>query len=93
MACEKRVIRGRRLRVDTTVVETDIHYSTDSSLLGDGVWVLTRTMTHIAKIAGRAGTKLRDRTRAVGYQVRQIVRTKPQPCGAAARGAAQGLLS
>ncbi len=27
---------GRRLRVDTTVVETNVHYPTDSSLLGDG---------------------------------------------------------
>jgi transposase, IS5 family len=74
IACEKRIVRGRRLRVDTTVVETDIHYPTDSSLLGDGVRVLTRTMQRITKIAGRAGTKLRDRTRAVGYQVRQIAR-------------------
>jgi IS5 family transposase len=74
IACEKRIVRGRRLRVDTTVVETDIHYPTDSSLLGDGVRVLTRTMQRIARIAGRAGTRLRDRTRAVGYQVRQIGR-------------------
>jgi len=74
IACEKRIVRGRRLRVDTTVVETDIHYPTDSSLLGDGVRVLTRTMQRITKIAGRAGTKLCDRTRAVGYQVRQIAR-------------------
>jgi len=74
IACEKRVVRGRRLRVDTTVVETDIHYPTDSSLLGDGVRVLTRTMKRIAEVAGRAGTRLRDRTRAVGYQVRQIAR-------------------
>jgi len=74
IACEKRIVRGRRLRVDTTVVETDIHYPTDSSLLGDGVRVLTRTMQRIAQIAGRAGTQLRDRTRAVGYQVRQIAR-------------------
>jgi IS5 family transposase len=56
------------------VVETDIHYPTDSSLLGDGVRVLTRTMKRMARIAGRAGTRLRDRTRAVGYQVRQIAR-------------------
>ena len=74
IACEKRIVRGRRLRVDTTVVETDVHYPTDSSLLGDGVRVLTRTMQRIAKIAGRAGVKLRDRTRAVSYQVRQIAR-------------------
>jgi IS5 family transposase len=75
MACEKRIIRGRRLRLDTTVVETDIHYPTDSSLLGDGVRVLTRAMRRIAEIAGRAGARLRDRTRAVGYQVRQIARS------------------
>lgn len=74
IACEKRVVRGRRLRLDTTVVETDIHYPTDSSLLGDGVRVLTRAMKRIAKIAGRAGTRLRDRTRTVGYRVLEIAR-------------------
>jgi IS5 family transposase len=75
IACEKQIVRGRRLRLDTTVVETDIHYPTDSSLLGDGVRVLTRTMKRIAQIAGRAGTRLRDRTRAVGHQVRLIGRS------------------
>src|SRR5439155_9710280 len=69
IARNQRVAEGRRMRVDTTVVETDIHYPTDSSLLGDEVRVLTRTMKRIAKITGRAGTRLRDRTRAVGYQV------------------------
>jgi transposase, IS5 family len=74
IACEKQIVRSRRMRLDTTVVETDIHYPTDSSLLGDGVRVLTRTMKRIIEIAGRAGTRLRDRTRAVSYQVRQIGR-------------------
>ena len=40
------------MRVDTTVVETNIHYPTDSTLLGDGVRVLTRTMKKITTIAG-----------------------------------------
>ncbi len=74
IAREKQIIRGRRLRLDTTVVETDIHYPTDSSLLGDGVRVLTRSMQRIAKLAGRAGTKLRDRTRTVRYRVMEIAR-------------------
>jgi transposase, IS5 family len=74
IACQKQVIRGRRLRLDTTVVETDIHYPTDSSLLGDGVRVLTRTMKRIAQIAGRAGTRLRDRTRTVRYRMLEIAR-------------------
>jgi IS5 family transposase len=36
IACAERVVQGRRMRIDTTVVETNIHYPTDSSLLGDG---------------------------------------------------------
>jgi len=42
LAQEKGAIKGRKMRVDTTVVETNIHYPTDSSLLGDGARVLTR---------------------------------------------------
>src|ERR1700674_5150559 len=40
IAQENKIATGRKMRVDTTVVETDIHYPTDSSLLGDGVRVL-----------------------------------------------------
>jgi Transposase domain (DUF772) len=36
IAREHRVAAGRRMRVDTTVVETNIHYPTDSNLLSDG---------------------------------------------------------
>ena len=55
IACEKQIVHGRRLRVDTTVVETDIHYPTDSSLLGDGVRVLTRTMKRIPRSPAAQG--------------------------------------
>src|SRR6266478_3348885 len=47
------LIRGRRLRVDTTVVETNIHYPTDSTLLADGVRVLTRTVLRDAEAVVR----------------------------------------
>jgi transglutaminase-like putative cysteine protease len=52
IARDHRVAEGRRMRLDTTVVETNIHYPTDSSLLGDGVRVLTRKMKKITGIAG-----------------------------------------
>ena len=74
IARDKGVTDGRRMRVDTTVVETNIHYPTDSSLLGDGVRVLTRTMKKITKIAGKAGAKLRDRSRSVKLRVLDIAR-------------------
>src|SRR4030081_3563908 len=50
IAQERGVISGRKMRVDTTVVEADIHYPTDASLLGDGVRVLTRAMKRIAEL-------------------------------------------
>jgi IS5 family transposase len=74
IAQENKIVRGRRLRVDTTVVETDIHHPTDSSLLGDGVRVLTRTMKQITALVGAAGTRLRDRTRSVRYRLLEIGR-------------------
>jgi IS5 family transposase len=55
IAQEKKVIQGRKLRVDTTVVETNIHYPTDSTLIGDGVRVLTRVMKKVIAVAGKVG--------------------------------------
>jgi IS5 family transposase len=74
IAKEKGVVKGRKMRVDTTVVETNIHYPTDSSLLGDGVRVLTRIMKKITAIAGVVGTTLRDRSRSVKLRVLDIAR-------------------
>ncbi|MGH8631324.1 MAG: ISNCY family transposase [Burkholderiales bacterium] len=74
MARQKKVVPGRKMRVDTTVVETNIHYPTDSSLLGDGARVLTRTMKKITAITGAVGTRLRDRMRSVGHRVIEIAR-------------------
>ncbi len=65
LAQERGVIKGRKMRVDTTVVETNIHYPTDSGLLGDGARVLTRTMKKIEQQVGKLRRKVRDRTRSV----------------------------
>ena len=74
VARECGVVEGRRMRVDTTVVETNIHYPTDASLLGDGVRVLTRTMKKITELAGAVGTVLRDRSRSTRRCLIQIGR-------------------
>lgn len=67
-------IQGRRARVDTTVVETNIHYPTDSTLLLDGMRVLTRTMQRIVAATGTVGPRIRDRLRAANRRVRDIGR-------------------
>jgi transposase, IS5 family len=69
IAQKEGVIQGRKLRVDTTVVETNIHYPTDSSLLGDGARVLTRTMKKIETQAGQLKRKVRNRTRSISKRV------------------------
>ena len=74
IARDRGIVEGRRMRVDTTVVETNVHYPTDSSLLGDGVRVLIRTMKSVTKIVGDSGTKLRDRSRSVKLRVLDIAR-------------------
>src|SRR5581483_2518007 len=73
LAQAKGVVQGRKMRVDTTVVETNVHYPTDSTLLGDGARVLTRTMKKVAaQKRGGLKTKLRDRMRTVRRRVLEI---------------------
>jgi IS5 family transposase len=74
LAQDKGIIAGRRMRVDTTVVETNIHHPTDSTLLGDGVRVLIRTMKKITEIVGAVGARLRDRGRSVKLRLFEIAR-------------------
>ncbi len=75
IAQDNGLVTGRRMRLDTTVVETNIHHPTDSTLLGDGVRVLTRAMRKITAIAGAAGAVLRDRSRSVKFRLLEIART------------------
>ncbi len=77
MARRRRVVRGLRMRVDTTVVETNIHYPTDSSLLGDGIRVLQRGVRKLGELVG--GLKLRDRTRSVRRKMFEIARLSRRP--------------
>ena len=74
LAQETGVTAGPGMRVDTTVVETNIHYPSDSSLLGDRVRVLTRIMKKITDVAGAVGTKLRHGSRSVKLRLLEIGR-------------------
>lgn len=49
LARSLKVTRGRKLRVDSMVVETNVHHPTDSALLGDGVRVLSRLLRRAKK--------------------------------------------
>jgi transposase, IS5 family len=74
LAIAHRVTAGRRLRIDTTVVETPVHYPSDSTLLRDGVRVLTRTMVRAGQVLGGAAARIRNRLRSVGRRCLAIAR-------------------
>src|SRR5215208_7421301 len=58
LARSLKVTRGRKLRVDSMVVETNIHHPTDSALLGDGVRVISRLLRRAKKVLGEDATRL-----------------------------------
>src|SRR6476469_156925 len=62
------VTHGRRFRIDTTVVETNVHYPTDSTLLQDSVRALTRTMHHGCAALGEPASRIRNRLRSVAHR-------------------------
>jgi IS5 family transposase len=77
LARASKVTRGRKLRTDGTVVETTVHYPTDSSLLGDGVRVLSRTLKKarqtLGELAEGSRQLFRDRTRSAKQHVKRIL--------------------
>jgi IS5 family transposase len=83
LARSLKVTRGRKLRVDTTAVETDIHFPTDSGLSGDGVRVVSRLLRRARVALGEAASGLKEafrsrvRTvRTLSQQLHRIARRK-----------------
>jgi transposase, IS5 family len=98
LARSLKVTRGRKLRVDTTAVETNVHFPTDSGLLGDGVRVVSRLLRRARAVLGQAaagfGEAFRSRVRTVrtlSQRLHRIARRKGEE-GRAALKAAYGRL-
>jgi IS5 family transposase len=60
---EGKVVRGKKLRIDTTVVESDIHHPTDTGLLTDGIRVITRVVSKLKKVVPGIGSRFVKHTR------------------------------
>ena len=69
---------GQRLRVDTTVVQTDIHHPTDNTLLWDVVRVITRLIGCLAEAVQQHFQGFRNRTRAARRRMQEIQRLTPK---------------
>jgi len=78
-----KLLRGRKLRVDTTVVEADIDYPTDADLLEQAVRKLGGLVRRVKARGGASRTRFRDRGRAAGRRMKQLARTLRRRTGVA----------
>jgi len=94
LAQTARVTRGRQLRIDGTVVETNVRHPTDSKTLGDGVRVIGRLLRRARRVLGDATDlppqAFRTRTRSVRrltQQLHRVARRKGEQAAEALQGA------
>lgn len=74
-AAEQKIEKGREVRIDCTVVESNIHEPTDSSLLWDSVRVLTRLL-HRAKEDYGLRISFQDHTRRAKRRLLGIMNSR-----------------
>jgi IS5 family transposase len=65
---------GKQLRVDTTVVETNIHFPTDATLLWDTVRTVTRLVEDLHEILPRGVQGFTNRTRSARRRMQELER-------------------
>jgi IS5 family transposase len=80
---DDKLLRGRKLRVDTTVVEADIDYPTDADLLEHAVRKLGGLVRRVKGRGAASRTRFRDRGRAAGRRMKQLTRTLRRRTGVA----------
>jgi IS5 family transposase len=67
-----KLLRTDKVRADTTVVEANVGYPTDSGLLAKAVGAMGRTVARIKAAGGATRTQARDRHRSAGRRARSI---------------------
>ena len=71
---ERRFV-ARAVRIDSTVVESDIRYPTDLGLAGDATRMLAAESARVSELAGPDAPRVRDRSRSVAKRLRRLSRT------------------
>jgi transposase, IS5 family len=72
---------GKKLRADSTVVETDIHHPTDNTLLWDSVRVVTRLVERLRKLLPAGIGGFTNRSRSARRRMQEIQRMTSQQRG------------
>src|SRR5437879_9879803 len=74
LAREKGAAPGHKIRIDSTVVESNVHYPSDSTLLGDGIRVLSRALKRMAAKCQAGALEVVNHGRAVKHRLLEISR-------------------
>ena len=77
-AAETGTDKGRRVRIDSTAVECNIHYPTDSSLLQDGIQVITRLLIEGKSLFPTPAYCFSDHRRVVKKRVLKILNSRKE---------------
>lgn len=77
-AQQAKIENGRKIRIDATAVQTDIHYPTDASLLWDGVRIITRWLFEGKELAPCPTYRCSDHRRVVKKRLMTILNTTKQ---------------
>jgi transposase, IS5 family len=75
-AGRKNIEKGRTVRVDSTAVETNIHHPTDSTLLADGIRIITRWLTEGRELTPPPAYQFSDHQRVVKKRVMTILNAR-----------------
>ena len=101
LARSLKVTRGRKLRTDGTVVETNIHHPTDDALIADGVRVISRLVGRAKEIIPKSvcqaarGEPFRNRTRSakrLAHKISKMALRRTQEAKATYRAAYERLI-
>ena len=77
-AAKEKIESGRKVRIDATCVETDIHHPTDSSLLADGIRIITRWLAEGKELTPTPDYQYSDHQRVVKKRVMLILNAKKE---------------
>jgi IS5 family transposase len=75
-AAAKKLEKGRKVRLDSTTVESNIHYPTDSRLLEDGIRIITRLLIEGKRLRPKPGYGFSDHRRVAKKRTLTIVNAK-----------------
>lgn len=77
-ARREKIETGKKVRIDSTAIDTDIHHPTDSTLISDGIRIITRWLMEGKELTPKPGYLFRNHMRVVKKLVLKILNTRKE---------------